>query len=272
MTESAPILAFDLETIPDAAGIRAVLDLPDSLSDADAAEAALKMRRQATGQEDAFLQLPLHRVAVISCVLRTPDAAEPEDGLKIFSLCEPRYDEKSAVAMFFRIVDKYTPRLVSWNGGGFDLPVLNYRAMAHGVAARRYWQADGTDARGDKFHYNRYTARYHDRHLDLMDALAMYQPRASAKLDDMAKLCGLPGKIGVGGAGVWDAHQAGKLDEIRQYCEADAMLTYLLYARFRRFQGLWSEREFQDERAFVRERLTAEAGHWDEFLEKWREE
>ena len=72
MTESAPILAFDLETIPDAAGIRAVLDLPDSLSDADAAEAALKMRRQATGQEDAFLQLPLHRVAVISCVLRTP--------------------------------------------------------------------------------------------------------------------------------------------------------------------------------------------------------
>ena len=194
MTESAPILAFDLETIPDAAGIRAVLDLPDSLSDADAAEAALKMRRQATGREEAFLQLPLHRVAVISCVLRTPDAAEPEDGLKIFSLCEPRYDEKSAVAMFFKIVDKYTPRLVSWNGGGFDLPVLHYRAMAHGVAARRYWQADGIDARGDKFHYNRYTSRYHDRHLDLMDSLAMYQPGRVCKAGRHGKVVRLAGK------------------------------------------------------------------------------
>lgn len=272
MTEGAPILAFDLETIPDVAGIRAVYDLPDSLSDAETADAAFRMRRQATGKDNAFLQLPLHRVAVISCVLRTTEAAESEDALKIFSLCEPRYDEKSAVAMFFKIVDKYTPQLVSWNGGGFDLPVLHYRAMAHGVSARRYWQADGADARGEKFHFNRYTSRYHDRHLDLMDSLAMYQPGAFAKLDDMARLCGLPGKIGVGGAGVWDAHQAGKLDEIRQYCEADAMLTYLLHARFQRFRGVWSEAKYREECAFARARLAAEGGQWDEFLEKWREE
>ena len=272
MKDAAPVLAFDIETIPDAVGARTVLELPDSVSDDDAAEMALRLRRQESGRGDAFLRLPLHRVAVISCALRVSDAADAEGGLKVFSLCEPRYDEKSAVAMFFKIIDKYTPQLVSWNGGGFDLPVLHYRAMAFGVAARRYWQADGTDARGDKFHYNRYTARYHDRHLDLMDVLAMHQPGAFARLDDMAKVCGLPGKIGVGGAGVWDAFREGRLDEVRQYCEADAMLTYLLYARFQRFRGAWSTEEYRAECAFARERLTAEGGHWCEFLEKWREE
>ena len=272
MKDDAPVLAFDMETVPDAAGVRALLGLPDSVSDADAAETALRLRRQSTGRADAFLPLPLHRVAVISCVLRTGAPAEDEDALKIFSLCEPRYDEKSAVDMFFKVVEKYTPQLVSWNGGGFDLPVLHYRAMALGVSARRYWQADGADARGEKFHYNKYTARYHDRHLDLMDSLAMHQPSAFAKLDDAARLCGLPGKIGVGGAGVWDAFRAGRLDEIRQYCEADAMLTYLLFARFQRFRGLWSAERLRMECDLARGRLAAEGGFWEEFLEKWRRE
>ena len=269
---ATPILAFDIETIPDASGARALLDIPDNVSDAEAADTALRLRRQASGREDAFLQLPLHRVAVISCVLRRPDADDPEEGLKIFSLCEPQYDEASAVAMFYKVVDKYAPQLVSWNGGGFDLPVLHYRGMATGAVARRYWQTDGDDGRGDRFRYNNYVNRYHERHLDLMDALAMFQPSAFAKLDDVAKLCGLPGKIGVGGEGVWDAFQSGRLDEIRQYCEADAMLTYLLFARFQRFRGLWSGEKFRGECALIRERLQGEGGPWREFLEKWKAE
>ena len=64
---------------------------------------------------------------------------------------------------------------MSWNGGGFDLPVLNYRALIHGVTAARYWDW-GDDDR--EFKFNSYLGRYHTRHLDLMDVLAMYQPRA----------------------------------------------------------------------------------------------
>ena len=71
----------------------------------------------------------------------------------------------------------YTPQLVSWNGGGFDLPVLQHRALIHGVAAPRYWDW-GDDDR--EFKFNNYLGRFHTRHLDLMDVLAMYQPRASA--------------------------------------------------------------------------------------------
>ena len=92
------------------------------------------------------------------------------------------------------------PQLVSWNGGGFDLPVLHYRGLRHGVVAGKYWDM-GDDDR--EFKYNNYISRYHLRHLDLMDLLAMYQPRANAPLDAMAKLCGFPGKLGMDGSQVY---------------------------------------------------------------------
>ena len=85
-------------------------------------------------------------------------------------------------------IERYTPQLVSWNGGGFDLPVLNHRALIHGVTAAKYWDW-GDDDRDFKF--NSYLGRYHTRHLDLMDVLAMYQPRASAGLDAMASRGGI---------------------------------------------------------------------------------
>jgi len=57
------------------------------------------------------------------------------------------------------------------------------------------------------------------RHLDLMDLLAMYTGRANAPLDELAKLIGFPGKLGMDGSKVWEAYQQGKLAEIRNYCE-----------------------------------------------------
>ncbi|MCV4861002.1 3'-5' exonuclease, partial [Escherichia coli] len=83
-----------------------------------------------------------------------------------------------------------------------------------------------------EFKWNNYISRYHMRHLDLMDLLAMYQPRANAPLDAMAKLCGFPGKLGMDGSAVYGAYRAGQLEEIRRYCETDVMNTYLLYCRF----------------------------------------
>ena len=75
----------------------------------------------------------------------------------------------------------------------------------HGVQARRYWDM-GEDDR--EFKWNNYISRYHTRHLDLMDLLAMYQPRASAPLDEMAQLLGFPGKLGMDGAQVWESYPA----------------------------------------------------------------
>ncbi|MEO8718972.1 MAG: 3'-5' exonuclease [Burkholderiales bacterium] len=256
---TVPVLAFDIETVPDVDGIRRLYGLPASLPDRDVAEIAFQKRRTQTGND--FLGPQLHRVAVISCVLREGE------GIKVFSIGAPDASEKEAIQRFFDGIDKLVPQLVSWNGGGFDLPVLNYRALVHGVAAPKFWD-QGDDDRD--FRFNSYIGRYHARHLDLMDVLAMYQPRNNAPLDEVARLAGFPGKIGVGGAQVWQAYLEGRIAEIRDYCEADTANTYLLYLRFQKLRGALAEAQYAKECALLRGTLEKlKAPHWREFLARW---
>ena len=253
-----PVLAFDIETIPDVEGLRRLHDLDGKISDKDVAEMAFQLRRQTTGND--FLPLHLHRVIVISCALRD------RDSFKVWSIAAE--NEGELIQRFFEGVDKYTPQLVSWNGGGFDLQVLHYRGLIHGVKARRYWDLGEEDR---EFKWNNYISRYHSRHLDLMDLLALYQPRANAPLDALAQLMGLPGKLGMGGAQVWDAYQAGKLAEIRNYCEADVVNTYLVYLRFQLMRGALDDARHRAECDLVRSTLAKSTEqHWKEFLAKWR--
>src|SRR4029078_2770119 len=98
--------------------------------------------------------------------------------------------------------------------------------LMQGVSAARYW--DWGDADRD-FRFNNYLARFHTRHLDVMDVVAQYQPRAGASLDAIARLCGFPGKLGMNGAQVSPAVAAGRLHEVRSYCECDFMNTFLVY-------------------------------------------
>src|SRR5262249_43953701 len=117
-----------------------------------------------------------------------------------------------------------------------------------------------------------YVSRYHSRHLDLMDVLAMYQPRNNAALDDVAQLAGLPGKIGVGGAKVWETWLAGGKDQIRDYCEVDTVNTYLLFLRFQFLRGIFSKDFFASEKQVLKKYLQAQGKpHWQEFLKLWNE-
>lgn len=254
-----PVLVFDIETIPDVAGLRALNREFASLTDAEVAAAAFAARREKTGSE--FLQHHLHRVAAISCVFRD------DDGFRVRSLGTLDDQEPKLVQDFFRVIDRYTPQLVSWNGGGFDLPVLHYRAMVHGVCASRYWEM-GDEERD--FKWNNYLSRYHTRHTDLMDLLALYTGRANAPLDDLAKLCGFPGKMGVDGSQVWTLFQEGRLKEIRDYCETDVVNTYLVYCRFLLMRGVMSKAAYEEEMAMVRDALALQDGeHWKEYLAAW---
>ena len=250
------VLAFDIETVPDVAGIRRIHGLPDDLADREVAEIAFQIRRVRTGSD--FLPPQLQRVVVVSCVMRS------DEGLKVFSL---EGDEKDVIQRFYSGLEKYVPQLVSWNGGGFDLPVLNYRGLIHGVAAPQFWE---TGDENRDFRYNNYVSRYHTRHLDLMDVLAMYQPRNNAPLDEVAQLAGLPGKIGVGGAKVWETFLAGEHSKIRDYCEADTVNTYLLYLRYQLLRGIHSKDALRKEEGIVRDYLKAQnKPHWAEFLKLW---
>jgi hypothetical protein len=259
---SWPVLVFDIETIPDVAGLRALRAGSSNVSDAEVYGAWLE-ERKAKGLSD-FMPLYLQRIVVISAVFRSAE------GLRVHSFVDKDgHSEGKVIQTFFNALEKHTPQLVSWNGGGFDLPVLHYRGLKHGVVADKYWDM-GEDDR--EFKWNNYISRYHMRHLDLMDLLAMYQPKNNAPLDAMARLCGFPGKLGMDGAAVYPAYLAGKLDDIRRYCETDVMNTYLLYCRFQKMRGGLLEREYEQEMAMVKETLGNLApveSHWDEYLKAW---
>ena len=255
-----PVLVFDLETIPDVSGLRTLLGSDAALSDAEVAGQAFSARREKTGSD--FLQHHLHRVAAISCVFRD------DEGFRVRSLGSLDDAEPKLIQDFYRIVERYTPQLVSWNGGGFDLPVLNYRALIHGINAARFWEMGDEDR---DFKWNNYLSRYHTRHLDLMDHLAMYTGRANAPLDDLAKLCGFPGKMGVDGSQVWSLYQEGRLQEIRDYCETDVVNTYLVYCRYQLLRGRLTRDAYDAEIALVRTSLqTIDAPHWRDYLSMWQ--
>ncbi len=269
MAKSIPsVLVFDIETIPDVAGLRRLNDYPNAMSDAEVATAAMAERAAQTGSE--FLPLYLQKIIAISCVIRrTTKEGLPQ--FKVGSLGTAADDEKTLVQAFYELIEKYTPQLVSWNGSGFDLPVLHYRALLNQVAAPRYWEmGESTDSDSKDFKWNNYINRYHMRHIDLMDVLAKHNARANAPLDALAKLCGFPGKLGMDGSQVWPAYQRGEIEQIRQYCETDVVNTYLVYCRFQQMRGGFTLDEYEEELAFVKQQLDHEARQskapWADYL------
>ena len=255
-----PTLVFDIETIPDTDGLRTLLDLPVETSAEDVANIALHQRRQHNGSD--FLPLHQHKICAISCALREGHH------FKVWTLGNAESSEAEIIQRFFDGVEKYTPQIISWNGSGFDLPVLHYRGLMHGINASRYWDL-GEDNKD--FKWNNYISRYHTRHLDLMDLMAMFNARANAPLDDLAKLCGFPGKLGMDGSKVWDAYKAGGIEDIRNYCETDVANTHLVYLRFQLMRGHLSPKAYEAEINLVRDTLAGYvAPHWAEFLAAWK--
>ena len=253
-------LVFDIETVPDIDGGRRILGL-ESEDDDTVWEAMRAKRRADKGTE--FMPGHLQKVVAISCVMRAADA------LTCWSIGDETSDEAELIQKFFHGIDRYHPVLVSWNGGGFDLPVLHYRGLINGVRAQGYWD-NGPFERDTK--WNNYTKRYEFQHTDLMDVLALYTGRQNAPLTEIAVLLGLPGKLGMDGSKVFGAYRAGKLDEIRAYCETDVLNTWLVYLRFQFMRGHLSEDEYEQEILKTRDMLDAsQAPHWVEFSAAWSE-
>lgn len=253
------IFVFDIETVPDTASGRRLYQAAE-LNDEDMARVMFQQRRQKTGHE--FLAHHLHRIVAISVCLRCGDQ------FKVWSLGEPQADEAELIRRFYDGIERFNPAIVSWNGCGFDLPVLHYRALLHGVAAPRYWETGDGDA---SFRYNNYLSRFHWRHIDLMDVLSGYQGRSAARLDEIALLLGLPGKMGMSGAAVWDSYRAGEIEAIRNYCETDVLNTYLIFLRFELMRGRLGMTQYRQECDIVREALRREdKPHLQAFLAAWQ--
>ncbi|MDF2697967.1 MAG: uncharacterized protein K0S65_6350 [Labilithrix sp.] len=218
------VAAFDIETIPDPDLGRRLLGI-----DGDDAVVVREMARrrleETTGKSD-YPQLPWHRVVSV-CVTEL----EPESGaISIRALGGEPFDERSHVEGFFSFVDSAPEtetetepvRLVSWNGGGFDLPVLRYRAMLLGVAAPAFYRH--AEERGP----NSYQDRYHGLHVDLMDVLSGHGASARVGLGTIGPVLGLPGKTFLERP-VYDHILDGEGLRVTEYCKLDTVQTLLLF-------------------------------------------
>lgn len=232
---SDPILVFDIETVADIDGARRIYPQLAALNDEDTLSALIAIRTQEAGHD--FMRLPLQRIVCIS-------ALYIKDGkLSLFSLTADKFSEKDILAKFFRAFSdlETLPQLISWNGSGFDIPVLIYRAMQYDLSAPWLFE-EGERIKNMRF--DNYVNRFHTRHLDLMDRFSQYGASRREAMDVVASLYGLPGKTDVDGSMVGALVSSGDWQTLSIYCESDVMNTWLIYLRWLRLTGKLSSPDF----------------------------
>jgi len=230
-------VTLDLETVPDE-GLVAAVDGGSGRPYAEQLQRVLADRRARTGGRSDFLPLPYHR-PVAACLLE----AVEDGGLLAISEVEAWTDRKGSERAFLeRLWDRLDgATVVTFHGRGFDLPVLELRALKLGVPAPR-WFAGARQAGSEG-------------HLDVKELLAAPGASGAAPLDLYAKLVGLPGKEDVAGADVGALYAAGALDRIAAYCMTDVVQTFLLLLRHRLVDGSLSADGYAESAELVRERL-----------------
>lgn len=253
-----PILVFDIETLTDLKTGAHLYGL--DLADADLEQALAKLRRQESGMD--FQRIPLHEIVCISGFWVDENGA-----MRLFSFSQEQYSEAEILTKFLSIFDKREPTLVSWNGSQFDLPVILFRAMYHGLSAMSLF--DQGESNQQK-RYNNYQNRYHQRHVDLMDVMAMFNGRNFQKLDDIAQMLGYPGKRDNAGYFVPEYVKQQQWLKLTSYCEGDVLNTWLIYLRWLLLKGQLLTHEHQ---AWVQATIQylSTQPQQQAFLNVWRE-
>ena len=232
---ASDVIVFDLETVPDLAAFAAANELHGK-TDAEV--------REALGKD--FPKLVFHKIVVIGALV----ASRRDGAFQVDSLGAPNIADRTEAELikaFVGRIDELKPRLISFNGASFDLPVLRYRAMVNRVSA------PGLIARA---YFNRYT----DDALDLCDALASFDNRGKLKLNELARALGLPGKPdGIDGARVEEFVNAGRVKEVADYCETDVVNTYRVWLRYELFRGALDETQYEASEANLRAFILGKA-------------
>ena len=220
------ICVFDIETIPDADLIRKTLHFEGS----DIEVSNIAMGEQEAKNGSSFLPLPYHHIVAISAVI-----ADEFGVFKKVSSIDGE-DEQDMVRNFLSFLDSYNPKLISFNGRSFDVPLLMIRAMKYNLTCSAYFEVENRSLNKNKWDNYRY--RFSDRfHVDLMDHISEFGATRGLKLDVLCSLIGAPGKFDVKGDQVMDLFYGGELKKIREYCESDVLNTYWLYLKYELLKG-----------------------------------
>jgi predicted PolB exonuclease-like 3'-5' exonuclease len=155
--------------------------------------------------------------------------------------------ERALLEDFSKFVGRARPVLVTYNGRSFDLPVIALRSLCHAIPLGWYYRD-----RGVRYRFSE------DAHLDLCDWLTDHGATRSGSLDALARLIGLPGKVGVDGSQVEGLYLAGDLASIQRYCLADVAQTALLFLRFRLLQGQLAPEAYREATRVLLDALAAD--------------
>lgn len=259
------LFVFDIETIPD-------VDVLNNLTGSCTTDPILKRKELEDYSSEisggnSFPRQLFHRVVSISILLadiKNVDGYEYYEINKIGTISNIDNSEEEIVKKFFDCLCKYLPKIVSYNGRTFDLPVMKYRAMKYGISIETLFKA------GDK--WNSYNQRYSlDWHCDLLEALSDFGASARCKMNEVCSILGIPGKIGIDGSRVANMFDEGKLKEINNYCETDVLNTYLVYLNYGLLTGLISKKNFHDMNIDLKNYMISKnLSHFNEFLDEWK--
>jgi predicted PolB exonuclease-like 3'-5' exonuclease len=171
--------------------------------------------------------------------------------------------EDQIIHRFWTFFDRHEPLLVTWNGRGYDVPVLLQRALIRGVPTPKWFQAG---RRYESYSY-RYSANWH---CDLMDQFSGYGACTRTPMDLFARAMGLPGKLGGNGADVEAMFEAGEIENIAAYCECDVLNLYGIYLRWLMVTGQMGAAEYEESEKQLAEFLRAKnKAHHATFLARW---
>lgn len=225
-------LVFDTESVPDGRLIARVKYPNDVLTPEQAIARAQQEAREQSATGSDFLPVTF-QIPVAVCVLRVATDFTPQG---LACLDAPLFRPAEIVRQFWRGVGHYSrAKLVTFNGRGFDLPLMELAAFDHGCSARDYFYSSRN--------------RYQGNHLDLMDWLSNFGAcRIAGGLSMLAQRAagGVPpgcGKLDVAGDQVYQMHKEGKLQQINDYCAFDTLDTYFVFLRTRVLLGELSSEE-----------------------------
>ncbi len=256
------ICVFDCETVPDASLIRATSQFASEIRDKELSLMAMKEQESKTGS--GFLPVPFHQVVAISAVI-ADDYGRFSKVSSIEGACE-----KEMIENFLGFIDRYNPRLVSFNGRGFDIPMLFIRALKYNLSCPAFFEQENHSL--NKTRWDNYRSRYSEQfHLDLLEVFGHYGAVRGLKLDTVCAMAGVPGKYDVSGDQVLDLYYDGELDKIKEYCESDVLNTYILFLKYELLKGNLTIEDYREFLGLMSAKLPRNRGYYEifsEFVEK----
>lgn len=267
------ICVLDIESVPDVSLIqKRLLDLCSGTSDPlEICQKTFEWQKTQSGS--TFLPLYLHKIISIASVIaddyghfkKVGNFGKHSSGLM-------QAEEKLLVADFLAFFNKHQPKLVSFNGRSFDLPLLMLKALAYNLDAHAFYEQENEALNKNKWENYRY--RYSERfHTDLLDSLAQFNILKGLKLDGICIACGLPGKYDMSGDMVYEIYydqsldMPDRLDKIDAYCQSDVLNTYWLYLKYELSKGSLLKEDYLNALVRFKDNLPQDKSYSPVFLE-----